>query len=225
LEGCQIKNDCFILCTGSSLLSLSDKEKKHINKSPHICVNRFPVFWKILGIKPKDYIFLDDNQSVEIIERIVTNNDSMNIITSLKNQMIFEKSIKSLNPSFLSRYTIFNHTRNRKHFIDSIDSNLSLFWSSILGSAVNYYTIIHPDRNIKILGMDGKKSVHFWTNKCKDTLDHSCVNQEHNSVGMLKWGIPIIIRECQKRSINVYSCSHDSYWVKNKYIPYSKVLS
>lgn len=220
------KKDCFILCTGPSLLGINEKEKKHINNSPHICVNRFPVFWKIIGIKPKDYILLDDNQSENIIEKIVINNDKLNVVTSEKNMNIFEDKIKLINPKFVANYTIFNSKRNRKEFIDNIRHDLSLFWSSILGSAVNFYSILYPDRNIKILGMDGGMSNHFWSNndKHRNKLDHSCSNREHNSVTMLKWGIPIIIKECEKRSIKVYSCSIDSYWVKNKYINYSKVL-
>ena len=219
------KEDCFILCTGPSLLNLTDKEKDHIRSCPNVCVNRYPVFWKQIGIKPTDYILLDTHKVDTLVQGIVDNNEELNIITCVENKSIFKSLINIHKPHFRARYTIFNKDRNRSKFIDNIDSSLSLFWSSILGSAVNFYAILYPDKNIKILGMDGGSSSHFWTNFTNDKLDHSSPNQKHNSLNMLKWGLPIINSECKKRSISVYSCSENSFWNQNGYIEYSTVIS
>lgn len=219
------KKDCFILCTGPSLLNINEEEKKYIRSCPHVCVNRYPIFWKYINIKPKDYILLDTDKIQPIIRSVIKNNDSLNIITCEENKKIFQSEINSIKPNFIHKYTIFNKDRNRKNFISSIDESASLFWSSILGSAVNFYTILYPNRNIKILGMDGGSSEHFWTDLTSDKkLDHSYCSTNHNSIGMLKWGLPIINKECKKRSISVYSCSIESYWCKNGYIDYSRII-
>jgi len=219
------KKDCFILCTGPSLLDINEIEKEYIRSCPHVCVNRYPIFWQYLNIKPKDYILLDTYNIRPIIRSVVHNNNSLNIITCSENKEIFQSEINSIKSNFIAKYTIFNKDRNRKRFIDEINERESLFWSSILGSAVNFYTIKYPERNIKILGMDGGLSSHFWTGLTPDkNLDHSYCSKNHNSMQMLKWGLPIINKECKKRSISVYSCSSNSYWCKNGYIDYSRVI-
>lgn len=114
--------------------------------------------------------------------------------------------------------------RNRKKFADRMNSSTSLFWSSILGSAVNAATILYPKLNIKILGMDGGPSNHFWTDRNnKNKLDNSCLNQNHNSMNMLKWGLPIINKECEAIGVNVTCANANSYWVKNNYINYEGI--
>lgn len=217
-------NVCFIICTGPSLLHITRKEKNYINNSPHICVNRYPVFWNLIGIKPKKYIFLDDNKNKEIAYNSILNNESLDIITYQENKYIFDQQNSNLGNRCKIKYTLVNMNRNRKKFADRMNSSTSLFWSSILGSAVNAATILYPKLNIKILGMDGGPSNHFWTDRNnKNKLDNSCLNQNHNSMNMLKWGLPIINKECEAIGVNVTCANANSYWVKNNYINYEGI--
>jgi hypothetical protein len=217
-------NVCFIICTGPSLLDITIEEKYYINNSPHICVNRYPVFWKLIGIKPKKYIFLDDNKNKEIAYNSILNNESLDMITYRQNKYIFDQQNSNLENRCKINYTLVNMNRNRKKFADRMNSSTSLFWSSILGSAVNAATILYPKINIKILGMDGGSSTHFWTDRSKkNKLDHSSINQNHNSMNMLKWGLPIINKECESIGINVTCANANSYWVKNNYIKYEGI--
>jgi hypothetical protein len=218
-------NPIFILCTGSSLNSITKEEKEYIDSCNHICVNRFPVFWKQLDIKPKKYIFLDENKTQQIARSSIINNSQLDIITSIEIKEIFEECNAKLDNRCKITYTLVNMARNRKKFVDLMDRNTSLFWSSILGSAVNACTILYPGCDIKILGMDGGKNMHFWTGHSNNRqLDHSSIGKDHNSMNMLNWGLPIINKECKARGIKVRCCNKESEWVKNQYIEYESIL-
>ncbi len=215
-----MREEVFILCTGSSLNNLTEEEKNYVRSKKHICVNRYPLFWQMIGIEPRNYILVDNYNAEPVIQNVIKNTSVLNVITTVENKSIFLKYKPEGN-----LITATGTNRNRKKFIDKITPESFLFWCSVLGSAVNASTILFPDHDIKILGMDGGMTKHYWTGQIqKSKLDHSSINKKHSSTNMLKWGLPIMNRECNKRNIDLSCCNINSEWVQKNLIKYSPVI-
>lgn len=214
-----MSKETLVLCTGGSLVDLTDEEIEYVNSSNTICVNRFPVFWKIIGIKPKKYILVDDHKIEPLAKAIAEENEELEIITTYQNMQLFKKYSSNFS------YTLVNAARNRKNFITEFSASKSLFWSSVVGSAVNSATILYPGTDIKILGMDGDTNKQFWQGKTTThkKLDHSS-NKPHSSNTCLKWGLPIIKKESEKLGISTTSCNKESVWVKRGLINFRPLL-
>jgi len=65
-------DELFILGSGSSLLTLSERERQTLNELPTIAMNRYLLYWDMLGIWPK-YAYLADIHAPtpEVLTRIV----------------------------------------------------------------------------------------------------------------------------------------------------------
>jgi len=215
-----MREEVFVLCTGSSLNNLTEEEKDYVRSKKHICVNRYPVFWEMIGIEPEIYIMVDNWLSEKLLTEVCRKTKGLKIITTEKNNQILQKL-----PKTWDSILVTGETRNRRKFIDKISPETSLFWSSVLGSAVNASTILFPGHDIKILGLDGGMTNHYWTGKIsKNKLDHSNPNQKHNSHAMLKHGMKYITSECSRLGVNVSCCNIKSQWVREKKINYSPVI-
>lgn len=215
-----MREEVFILCTGSSLNNLTIEEKNYIKSKNHICVNRYPAFWQLIGIEPKTYILVDDHKAEILVKTVCENTKNLRIITSRNNETTFRKQKRTWDS-----LTITGNLRNKKKFIDKITPESFLFWCSVLGSAVNASTILFPDHDIKILGMDGGMTKHYWTGQIQNSnLDHSIPNKKHSSSSKLTWGLPIINKECEKRNVSVSCCNINSEWVQKDLIKFSPVI-
>ena len=228
--------DIFVIATGPSLLKLTEEEVNYINQCPNVCVNRYPIFWDLVGIKPKNYIYLDINQKTNsILEGVIEKcgNIDMTWITSSEHKELIGPILEKYSITKDIKFTLVDIERNRSKFID--DFNGRLFWSSITGAAINAATILHPDHNIKVVGLDGGDNTHFWIQSLYDTPDkyknkfykmqRENIKMPHNSMNMLTWGLPIIKREVSKRGVDIFNCNEQSEWVKNNSMRFAKIVT
>jgi len=221
--------DCFILATGNSMLSLTDREKEYIRSCKTISVNRYPCFYDKIGIIPDSNIYVDVDQKTESILRESSRKMGrfkMDYYTKPEHIDFLTKNCKNnwrLIP--LKNY-------NQGKFSETIDG--SLFWCSIVGMAINLSYILYPDSNIKVVGMDGGLMTHFW---CKDmiakpqnytldsqqNLDHSEKNNHH----ACEWWPRIyqtVNNFFENKPIKVFNCNQESWFVKNRYMQFGEVL-
>lgn len=239
-----MSQEVFVVGTGSSLLTLTEEEIEYINSRPCISVNRYVMFWDIVGIKPKYHIHLDLNEQTNSIIRGALHGSStleeLNWITTKEHLDL----IKRFDSTIESRvkFTLVNKLRGRHAFADKFDSSERLFWCSILGSAINAIHILYPNSTIKILGMDGGPNTHFWaedlvknSSKYTDSMYalqkffrplKNLINSKryHNSKKMFEWGLPIILEYFNDKGIGIYNCNQTSDWVVNGQMKYRSVL-
>lgn len=221
-----MNEDVFVIGTGPSLLNLTKEEVDYVNSRPNICVNRYPLFWDLVGVIPTNYIHLDLNENTNsIIEGVLSKTKQFNNfhwITSSKHKKIIDDASKEDTSNI--KFTFVDPERNRSKFIDKFEGRL--FWCSILGAAINAINILYPSCDIKVLGMDGGALSHFWINdmvenkekysKEKFYKNHLEIakQKQHNSMNMFSWGLKTIIKEVEKRNINIYNCNKASHWVE-----------
>jgi hypothetical protein len=215
-------NDVFIIGTGNSLLNLTEQEVEHINSCENIVVNSHLIFYDLLKIKPKNWVYVDNDYKTDtILNNTYKNADYLGV-----NWFLGDKHIERLNELGIkpnSQITKFNSKYYNSGWADSLEERP--FWCSILGTAVNLSTILFPYSNIKIIGMDGVGGQHFYTdnvvNYSSDIKKYHTVSvsnyQYHNSVTWFKWGIPIMIKEVEKRGSKIFHCNQDSIFINENH--------
>lgn len=215
-------NDVFIIGTGDSLLNLNQDEINYINKCENIVVNSHLIFHELLKIQPKNWVYVDNDYKTEtMLKYTYENADSLGVNWFLCDTHIQKLTELGINPK--SNIVKFN----TKYSIQSWANNLneSPFWCSILGTAVNLMTILYPKSQIKIIGMDGVGGRHFYTNQImnydKNIQKYHTTNigdyEHHNSVNWFKWGIPIMIREVEKRESQIFHCNSNSIFTNENH--------
>lgn len=224
-----MNEDCFIIATGPSLLNLTDEEKRYINRCNCLSVNRYLCFYDMIGIEPDSNLYVDEDH---------------------KTKPILRESIKKFGNKRLKYYTSqlnlqYIHDIGRNHweiiklkeynyqkFAESLDD--SLFWCSIIGMAINLAYIIYPNKNVKVVGMDGGLMTHFWcedminnsknyNEDAKQNLDHSTKNN-HQVCNWWPNSFKIIQNFFKDKDINVYNCNKNSWFVKNGYMDCNHIL-
>lgn len=224
-----MNEDCFIIATGPSLLNLTDEEKRYINRCNCLSVNRYLCFYDMIGIEPDSNLYVDeDHKTKPILRESVKKfgNKRLKYYTSQLNlQYIHDIGRNHWEIIKLKEY-------NYQKFAESLDD--SLFWCSIIGMAINLAYIIYPNKNIKIVGMDGGLMTHFWCNDminnsknynkdAKQNLDHSTKNN-HQVCNWWPNSYKIIQNFFEDKGIGVYNCNKESWFVKSGYMEYSHIL-
>jgi len=222
-------SDCFILATGPSLLNLTNDEKEYIKSCNILSVNRYLCFYDMIGIEPDSNLYVDqDHKTKPLLRESVRKfgDKRLNYYTTQSNlQYLHDINNNNWNIIKLNNY-------NYQKFGNSIDD--SLFWCSIIGMAINLAYIIYPNKNIKVIGMDGGLMTHFW---CKDmienpkhynadsgqNLDHS-VKNNHQVCNWWPNGSKIVNSFFKDKKVNVYNCNKESWFVENKLMNYRSIL-
>lgn len=215
-------NDVFIIGTGDSLLNLTQEEIDYINKCENIVVNSHLIFHDLISIKPKNWVYVDnDYKSDTLLTYTFKNADDLGVNCFLGEKNI--QKIEHLNIQPKSKIIKFNTEYSNRTWANNLEERP--FWCSILGTAVNLITILYPKSKIKIIGMDGVGGQHFYTNHVgkydEDVQKHhkaSVGNYKfHNSVNWFKWGIPIMIREVEKRESQIFHCNSNSIFTNENH--------
>jgi len=100
--------------------------------------------------------------------------------------------------------------------------------------AINLAHILHPGRNIKIVGMDGGKIEHFWTKDMLENpkkynqdslanLDYSKIN-DHNACLWWKDGSKTVDDFFKNKEVGVFNCNEESYYVEEGVMDYKPIL-
>jgi hypothetical protein len=231
-------NDVFIIGTGDSLLNLNQDEINHINKCENIVVNSHLIFYELLKIKPKNWVYVDNDYKTDtMLKHTFERADKLEVNWFLGDTHI--QRLDELNIKPKSNIIKFNSKYSNKSWADNFEDRP--FWCSILGTALNLMTIQYPKSQIKIIGMDGAGGQHFYTNQImnydKDVQKYhtTSVNnfRHHNSVNWFKWGVPIMIKEVEKRESRIFHCNKNSiftnenheFYLENKHLKPNKFFN
>jgi hypothetical protein len=215
-------NDVFIIGTGDSLLNLTEEEIEYINSCDNIVVNSHLIFHQLINIKPKNWIYVDNDVKTEtMLKHTYEIADYLNINWYLGETHI--DMLKTLNITPKSNIIKMNTKYSLNKWAETLEEQP--FWCSILGIAINLATILYPKSRLKIIGMDGIGGQHFYTksvsNYNKEIIKYHSTSvistNFHNSVSWFKWGLPIIIREVEKRGSEIYHYNKDSIFVNENH--------
>lgn len=215
-------DEIFILGTGESLLKLTDEEKDYINNSKSFVVNSFLIFYDLVNIIPKSWVYIDlDNKTKTILKNTHEHCDNLGIEWYVGKEHVEILNSMNINPK--SKITEIN-VKNYGALKWSKSLSGDFFWSSVVGYVVNLVCILHPNTTIKILGMDGVGE-YFYTKDLdkydkdiikfhsKPYLNPSSQNNFHNSVKWINGVIPTIKRNVRDHKCEIYVCDKDSIFV------------
>ena len=215
-------NEIFILGTGESLLKLTQEEKNYINNSNSIAVNSFLMFYNLIDIIPKSWVYIDvDNKTKTILKHTYEFSDNLNVNWYLGQEHVEILNNMNIKPN--SKITEIN-VKNYNALKWSKTLTDEFFWASVIGYAINLVCILYPNSTIKILGMDGIGDYFYTKDLDKYSKEiarfHSKMylnplpNENfHNVVKWMNSIIPKVKNNVKEHNCSVYVCDPDSIFV------------
>lgn len=260
-----MKEKCYILGSSESLLNLTIEEKEILNSETNVlAMNKYLIFNDIIGVYPKDLFLIDSNltgikvllESLDIARK--NKNDirfflgegfrklfnplfnEIDEFLKLRFKLIFRHSY--IPPMTLNYDSIkfFEHVKGNK--FDEIkwayDFNDELcFYRGSLSTAINLCTILYPNCDIYLVGIDLNTPYSFYQHHEKakvDYLDTNIVIQKEtglhataiktdNYPGIIDY-FPKIIEKLNEIDVNIYSTSSKSLFITQGICEFKPIL-
>lgn len=226
-----IHNEIFILGSGSSLLDLTQGERDELAKLPTIAMNKYLLYWDIIGIWPT-YVFLADfhQPAPEVLTRCVelfAQSDYETLPCLLLSKDYENWPLSALHPIF------FPHTPTAVDmpWSDSMDEPM-YFHRGSLTTLLNLVTVLKFAPKVTLLGVDlddGKpfyakrydtdSTLHdYWENLRRDTGTHPTA-LEYCGIPPVQAKLPWVFDRMRERGVAVECYSKRSLLVKNALCP------
>lgn len=232
-----IHDEIFILGSGSSLLELTSDERAFLNENPTLAMNKYMLFWDILGIWPT-YTFLADThhpaaevltRSIEEIAKHPHKRPPQFLLTA----DYADWPIKILNPLFFKRYHHHGNNQWANH-----PSELMYFHRGSLSCLLNLVTVLKIAKKVSLMGIDLNTKESFFEERYsadKSLHDYFEPKREKSSVHVtaaevlgippIQVKLPWIFEKMKESGIEVLSTNPKSLLVKDGLCPLRKPLN
>jgi hypothetical protein len=258
------RETCFILGSGASLNDLTPQEREYLNgHSCTLAFNKYLLFWDEVGIIPTDFFLTDRHfpahivlaRSIQISRQLqkpisfyldrfyakYCSTQPRQIIDGLRHRLIIWKKYRFWIP-FRITGTQVNYFQNilandRSFRWATTLSEPLYFYRGSLSSVINLATIIYPECDIKLLGVDLNSNEYFYGDRIKkypELLDrfyflgnkagkHPTIIGEGSASSILNV-MPKIVNHLRSLGIDLTCCNPKSLLVTEGVCSYLPVL-
>lgn len=155
-------DEIFLLGSGSSILELTESQKNQIRAGASVSMNRYVIFWELVGIWPSLH-FLADSRGVgrQVFRRsleIIRENDPADRPT-----LLLESEFELLTPRDLPGVFFYRDDRRGSNceFADSLEDPL-FFHRGSLTSLLNLVSILRLAPKVRLIGVDLNRPGTFF---------------------------------------------------------------
>jgi hypothetical protein len=234
-----LHEEVFILGSGASLNQLSSEERGFLSRQPTIALNKYLLYWDIIGVWPT-YTYLADVHppTPEVLTRkieIIAENQDKKLPVFLLTSDYRNWPMSPLKPLFFKRY----HSMQSENHVwaESIDDTM-YFHRGSLTCLLNLITVLRLAPKVCLLGVDLDQGDAFYRERYQQDIslhDHwEKIRQDtgihptaisYKNTSPIQEKLPWIFQQMSDRGISVSCYNKNSLLVKNGLCPVREPLT
>ncbi|EGJ30477.1 hypothetical protein LYNGBM3L_50360 [Moorena producens 3L] len=233
-----IYDEIFVIGSGPSLLDLTQEEKNYISSKTSVAMNRYILYWDLIGIWPQ-FIFMADaigigKKAFKQVELKLLNTEKKLPIFILEN---YFKSF--VHPNLLSIFFIRDTSKGENlKWANSLNENI-FYRRGSLTCLLNVLAILRIAPVIKLIGIDLNRGGTFfdselnrypelinpWDQEAKAKNVHATVGEVYGWKGSMLDHWPDLNKNLVNAGIKVYCCNRDSLLVQSDLSEYRPIIT